>query len=942
MVSFGRTSFLLLVSAGVSSMILTSCSGTDHVPVLDVIGNETIVDSVDFDVSDIGEISDGVSVDGRDISGDADCTPQCEGKDCGDNLCGGSCGDCSGGAVCTESGVCSSRVAYAPSLIDFGHVEMNATELRTFTVTNNTEADVALTEVVVSLGSHPGLKVLDGPSTGSPHVLPPDTFKTYEVEWTATESEAHVGSSLGGVVISTDDVSGTLVIPVSGQVAIPAIEVLPEEIDFGFGAQNLPKVATLTIKNNGYGNLKIQKLEIINPSTTAYGNEIQIVFNPEFPVTSPTSPVESVVVGNSETPVELTFTNKGPDTGEVTATIVITSNSMGQERIEVPIRAKRSGGAVCNAQLVPAITNFGTIATGFPVSMNARLINTGTGACTVTAYHIADCTSDMTGTTCPYQFEGSSSQYFAFAPPPPLTEGALKPGSQASFYIRFTPPTDPDLLTESGRNLALASFAIKDVTSGLEKVIPECGLSCDYNVVGSSGIAKAAVLPDHIDFGPVTIGCYSKTYSVCVYNSGEVPVKINHVEMKGCTTEFQVKNVPALPKTVGTGAPLCFETNYSPMDEGLDECSLHLSVTDQLAPVVVIPLKGEATYETRQNDEFTQVKGDEVDILFVINDSVSMCEEQDRLAASVGEFIARASVWDNDYHIGVISANVFDEAVIGRLNRGDTSVTPRYVTKSGDAQSQFANLVKLGCDGNAGVPAAGLQAVQAALAAPLTTDTGISCSLTSDCTGNPNVCADPANCQYTCIGGSCGGFNKGFLREDARLEIIILSDEEDQGLAAISFYVEFLANIKGWANVDRMHVNAIVGVKGVPAGEGDECVAADGGTASHGYRYIQASEDTGGKYGSICESDFEPIMSDIADITFNPKLQLFLSGLADPATVSVYKDFPEDGADVFYPCNSGWEFDPPSNSVIFDAGGGCVPQPLERIRVSYKLLCLKG
>lgn len=365
-----------------------------------------------------------------------------------------------------------------------------------------------------------------------------------------------------------------------------------------------------------------------------------------------------------------------------------------------------------------------------------------------------------------------------------------------------------------------------------------------------------------------------------------------------------------------------------------------MSVTDQSAPVIAIPLKGEGTYETQHTDEFIQIKGDEVDILFVIDDSGSMCEEQDRLASSFGEFIAQASVWDNDYHIGVISVNVVDEAIIGRLNRGSTSVTPRFITKSGNAQSQFANLVNLGCDGNSDAQEAGLQAAQTGLAAPLTTDTEITCSRTTDCTADANICADPSNCPYTCIDGTCGGFNKGFMREDAQLEIIILSDEEDQSSAAISFYVDFLTNIKGWANVGRMHVNSIVGVKGVPAGTGSECTATDGGTAAHGYRYIQASEDTGGKYGSICESNFEPIMSDIADITFNPKLQFFLSRLADPATVKVSVDKQGDGQ--FVPCNDGWEFDAPSNSVIFDAEGGCVPQPQDHIKVSYKMLCLKG
>jgi hypothetical protein len=34
------------------------------------------------------------------------CTPDCTGKDCGSDGCGGSCGDCSNGQVCDASGAC--------------------------------------------------------------------------------------------------------------------------------------------------------------------------------------------------------------------------------------------------------------------------------------------------------------------------------------------------------------------------------------------------------------------------------------------------------------------------------------------------------------------------------------------------------------------------------------------------------------------------------------------------------------------------------------------------------------------------------------------------------------------------------------------------------------------------------------------------------------------
>jgi len=322
-----------------------------------------------------------------------------------------------------------------------------------------------------------------------------------------------------------------------------------------------------------------------------------------------------------------------------------------------------------------------------------------------------------------------------------------------------------------------------------------------------------------------------------------------------------------------------------------------------------------------------------VDILFVIDDSGFMFEEQTCLARSFGDFISHANVWKNDYHIGAISVNVVDEAVIGRLNRGDDKVTPRYLTPT--SGGNFAKMVQYGSQGGSDSQEAGLQAAQTALSAPLATDTGVPCSTTANCTSDPNICPDPATCGYSCVDGRCGGYNAGFLRENAQLEVVMLSDEEDQSSAGTAFYIDFFKNIKGWYNVNMMHVNAIVGIEGVPSApvqsEGD-CVASDGGTADEGKRYLEVAQQTGGLTDSICQDSYGPIMNQIGNVSFHPKVQFFLSRLADPATVTVQV--------AGQTCTAGWRYDAPSNSVVFDEKGPCMPQPGQKIRIEYDTLCL--
>jgi len=43
------------------------------------------------------------------------CRPQCDGKDCGDDGCGGTCGNCGGNADCSPAGVCQVRCGAVPS-----------------------------------------------------------------------------------------------------------------------------------------------------------------------------------------------------------------------------------------------------------------------------------------------------------------------------------------------------------------------------------------------------------------------------------------------------------------------------------------------------------------------------------------------------------------------------------------------------------------------------------------------------------------------------------------------------------------------------------------------------------------------------------------------------------------------------------------------------------
>jgi hypothetical protein len=60
------------------------------------------------------------SPNGSALNGGTTCTPNCSGKVCGDNGCGGSCGTCASGTTCNSSGVCTSSGGCAHAICSTG------------------------------------------------------------------------------------------------------------------------------------------------------------------------------------------------------------------------------------------------------------------------------------------------------------------------------------------------------------------------------------------------------------------------------------------------------------------------------------------------------------------------------------------------------------------------------------------------------------------------------------------------------------------------------------------------------------------------------------------------------------------------------------------------------------------------------------------------------
>jgi hypothetical protein len=154
----------------------------------------------------------------------------------------------------------------------------------------------------------------------------------------------------------------------------------------------------------------------------------------------------------------------------------------------------------------------------------------------------------------------------------------------------------------------------------------------------------------------------------------------------------------------------------------------------------------------------------------------------------------------------------------------------------------------------------------------------------------------------------------------------MLSDEEDQSSATPEFYTDFFRSIKGFRNDSLLNISVIVGADS--AGNPGTCSSSDG-DAEGGRRYAAVSDATGGTVGSICANDFGPYLQNIGNRAFGLRVEFFLSRAAEPATVQVRVND--------QPRNTGWTYDPNTNSVVFDRAS--VPQPGDEIEVEYEARC---
>ncbi|MFZ3230500.1 MAG: hypothetical protein WA160_09880 [Pseudobdellovibrio sp.] len=264
-------------------------------------------------------------------------------------------------------------------------------------------------------------------------------------------------------------------------------------------------------------------------------------------------------------------------------------------------------------------------------------------------------------------------------------------------------------------------------------------------------------------------------------------------------------------------------------------------------------------------DSFGQVitRNNKVDILFVIDNSKSMTQYQQRLAAHVPEMITALNSLKMDYHVAVTSTTMSADSTRYPMTRQILG-TPKYLTSSNI--NLLSNRLLVGESGSD--LERGLDAMV------FTTGAYASANAT------------------------------GFLRADALFSIIFLGDENDQssefGSGTSNDFINYLNQLKpNFKEGGRAWIANYIGSL-----QNQSCDNL-GGQVSIGESYMRLVDASGGIKESICAADLAVAVSNIKSRVISMLTAFRLKSEPNKATIKVFVG----GRAITEEANNGWTLD---------------------------------
>lgn len=750
-------------------------------------------------------------------------------------------------------------VVAEPPVVDFGQVPIDRKATLTATLHNISTEPATVLAMALDPKGDPSFTA---PVPALPVTLAPDQRLTYEVDY----SPGHMGDAAGTATFSVQSQRHpTLDVGLKAFGGAAELCVAPLIYDFGNQLVGSKTAVRINVKNCGSSNappLTVTGIDATDGDVDQFSQKAG-----QFPVT---------LASGQE--VNLTVYFEPTRAGGATATFAI-KDSVYPGQVLLQLGGNAEDHLPCELAVTPVGgLDFGTVPPGSGAVLGFKLKNTGSDLCPVKNIRLID--------------TGGG----AFGMPGGEIDGVVMwPGDWFSFQVSYVAPQVSGQLTGKLR---------------IEQGNPAQPF-LDEPLAANTEESCIVANPRYVDFGVDRPDCPPKPREVSLLNACAAPVAVQSVQIGPGTTdgEFAITDAPLTPLTLAPGDATTVTVGYSAQTNGMNLSPLFVGAQGLTHPLLV-PLVGESYNKDTQTDSFVQQSNNKVDVLFVVGNSTSMVEEQPRLQSALPAFVNVALARAVDLHVAVTTTGLLPVSdacpggaqggEAGRLFPADNSL-PRILdqTTPGLATQLKENADVGRCatpfdPTNPGTTAKpeGLEAMRRALSTPLW---------------------DHADDPITALPNDG---NLGFLRNDAALSVVIVSDEDDHSPDDVATYVDFVKTLKGVGQPQRAAIYAI-------APNDEPCATASG----NGLRYQQAAQSSGGEWLSTCADDYAPLLEDIANKAFSPQTAFTLSAI------------PGGAGDIQVLVNgqpsTDWTYDAGANTVVFDPA----PPPGAAIQITYKKIC---
>lgn len=548
--------------------------------------------------------------------------------------------------------------------------------------------------------------------------------------------------------------------------------------------------------------------------------------------------------------------------GPYQATLVVESDDPLTPRVEVPLTGTGTAAADCRLVTQPPVLDFGLVRAGKGAALGIRIENAGSEVCALWNQ----------------RRDGDD----AFTLPRDRGTVLLQPGEAFYMPVDFRP-------TSERAYEARLRFDTNRTQPLLE--VP---------LLGGATATCLRPEPPYLSFGTRRLDCGPAELSgqwrnVC---SEEIGVEAIFLGEGADVASFSLVDASATPASLLQDDTVQATVRWTPSVAGYTSRPLFAQSSDAVRPVL-LTLSADVREDALHDEERIQPAPATVDLLWVVDNTASLKDEREGLRRSIGAFLADADARGIDYRIGVTSTGVGAPGVWNGETCGggaDGNESGRLFPVDGSRP----RVVHPGLADRAGVLAAnldvggchsieqGLLAAQLAITPPLV-----------------NHADDPGTPEPN-------DGNLGLVRDDARLAVVVVSDEDDESPESVERRVRALRQAKPASPFTFVAIVA-------PAGG---CATA----VEPGTRYLEAARRLGGLTGNVCDSDWSATLNTLADTLFEPLVRWVLDAPADPATLSVTIDeVPTDA----------WTYDAASHTVVFDQP----PPPGSRLRFRYQEPC---